>query len=104
MQSEEAVLGAILIAPDQVNTAISLGVTEDHFGSIPNKRIWRSMKTMAMDGVKIDAITLADHMEQLGSLELAGGHSYISQLDILELAISALSKNRRRSRHRSRVT
>ena len=81
IEAEQAVLGCIIIEPTKVHEAISLGLGEEHFGSLANKRIWRSMKVLAHERIQIDPITLADNLSSVGSLDVVGGHSYISILD-----------------------
>jgi replicative DNA helicase len=72
----------ILVEPEKIHQAISIGVSEDFFGSIPNKIIWKAMKELCYDNIRIDPITLADALEAQNNLDRIGGAAYISQLDL----------------------
>lgn len=80
--TEKAVLGVILNQPELLHSARAMGLSDDHFGSLRHKKIWRAMVGMANSSSPIDMITMKAWLEAEGSLELVGGAGYLSQLDL----------------------
>ena len=81
IEAEIAILGSVLLEPSCIHKAISDGLNELHFGSIPNKRIWRSMTELAHDSTEVNQVTLANHLQSRGALDSVGGYEYLSTLD-----------------------
>jgi len=79
---EKAVLASILMDGSLIHRVRSLGLIDAHFGSIPNKRIWQAMNSLTKDGQAIDMLTLVARLGQLRTFDVAGGHAYLSQLDL----------------------
>jgi len=80
MEAERAVLGSVLVDGAVIHKAIAEGLTEAHFGSLPNKKVWRNLCELAANGTDINQITLGDQLRSRESLEFVGGHAYLSTL------------------------
>ena len=80
-QAEQAVLSCIFMDNQLAHSAVSMGVREDHFTSIANKQIWRTMQALAKEDMKIDIITVAEHLEARGALDAAGSYEYINMVE-----------------------
>lgn len=79
MEAELAVLGAILLNPDAVLTAMRY-LRPDDFYSNPNKNVYAAISSLFEKGQKADLITLSDEMRSLNSLDISGGSAYIAKL------------------------
>ena len=79
LKTESAVLGAILINPDNAYTAIE-NLTAESFYSTRHQLLFQSMHELFKNGVNIDFITLNDHLKRQNKLEASGGMSYITEL------------------------
>jgi len=77
---EEAVLGAVLIAPDAVDAMLMLIQREDVFYLESHKYIFVAIKSLFEEGNPIDLITVSQKLRQLNKLEIAGGDYYLVQL------------------------
>lgn len=78
-EAEQAALGALLIDPDAVAHILRY-VRPDDFYVNANKHVFAAIISLFEKGQKADLITLADEMRLLGSLDEAGGPSYIAKL------------------------
>ena len=82
-ESEEAVLGAVLAAPDSIVDAIEF-CNEADFYVDANRRIFRSMVRVFSRGAAIDVVTLTEDMKAAGEFEAAGGWDYLAaMLDVV---------------------
>jgi replicative DNA helicase len=78
VNAEEALIGSIIIESDRLSEILTL--TPSDFYISKNRLIWKAILSLAKDGIGIDNITIADWMENEGSLEEAGGPGYIARL------------------------
>lgn len=79
LEAERAVLGAILI--DNVMLAeAKQTVTGAHFFRKAHQVMFEAMEALADAKQALDYVTLADHLEARGLLDLAGGRAYIGSL------------------------
>lgn len=78
-ESEEAVLGAIIVNPDAFIEVASFLTAEDFF-LIRNAYIWRAMERLQKREETIDYITVIEEVKAMGFLEEIGGPAHISHL------------------------
>lgn len=77
--AEQAVLGALMIAPDQL-ALIADWLREDDFYRKDHRVIWRGICEKAQAGEDVDAVTLGDWFDAQGIAGLVGGVTYILEL------------------------
>ncbi len=82
IDAERSVLGAMLLNPDAVGTAIEIlhEASEDVFYVEAHQLIYQSMVSLFRKDFPIDAVTLVEQLQRDGALETAGGASYIGEL------------------------
>jgi DnaB-like helicase N terminal domain/AAA domain len=73
------VLGAIIL-DNQTITSVATTLKPDDFFLPQNRQIFSAMVTLDVDGKPIDTISLMEQLKSSGTLESAGGVSYLSQL------------------------
>lgn len=78
-EAERAVLGAILVNNDHLETAASL-LTEDAFLRDAHRRIWRALAALAARRVALDYVTVTDALRRSEDLEEVGGAVYLASL------------------------
>ncbi|HBN76040.1 replicative DNA helicase [Rubinisphaera italica] len=82
LDAENSVLGCLMLVNDTVDQVLGI-LNADQFYDDQNRRIFSTIADMFERGDRgIDAVTLANELEKLGSLEKAGGVPKI--LDIME--------------------
>ncbi len=82
MEAERSLLGAILISPDAMVTAVEvLGrPVPDLFYYEPHRHIYGAAYELAQQDMPVDSTTLLTQLTRNDRLEKAGGASYISEL------------------------
>jgi replicative DNA helicase len=78
VESEQCVIGAILIDHKAIDKISSLKA--DHFYVAAHREIFSAMITMASKGERIDVITLAESLFDLGKEHSSGGLPYLGQM------------------------
>jgi len=76
---EEAVLGALMLEKDAYSI-ISEILNPDCFYDKTHELIFSAIQDLAMQQKPIDILTVVDQLRKAGTLEAAGGTSYIAQL------------------------
>jgi replicative DNA helicase len=76
LESERAVLGAILIRPD-VFFDVADVLQADDFYRDAHRRIFRHMRALVDTKTAIDALTLRDALARANELEPVGGAAYV---------------------------
>src|SRR5258708_3919058 len=76
--AERTVLGSILIDPASIASVDFLSSDDFHHPS--HARIFASMRSLDADRIPVDLGTVADRLEQLGTLTDAGGRLYLAKL------------------------
>jgi replicative DNA helicase len=76
---EEAILGALMLEKDAY-AIISEILTPECFYDKSNELIFTAIQNLAMQQKPVDILTVVDQMKKEGSLEDAGGATYIAQL------------------------
>src|SRR5664280_2796074 len=79
MDSEQAVLGSILIDRDGIIEIADFLRPEDFYRQA-HGRIYAAMLELFEHREPIDVVTFAEALERAGELEAVGGASYLSQL------------------------
>jgi len=78
-EAEEAILGALLLDRNAIFKAIEL-LQPEYFYAEKNAAIFRAMVSLFQRGEAVDIITLTEELRRTGSLERAGGASYLGGL------------------------
>jgi replicative DNA helicase len=82
LDAEESVLGAMMLSPGAIG-AVSEILDAGDFYRESHASIYRAAVALYAKGEPVDAITLADELEQRGGLEEAGGRVRIHELAAL---------------------
>ncbi len=80
-ESERAVLGAVLLSPQEL-AGVSGRLRAEDFYSERHANIFTAMLQMQEQGVEIDLRTLQAKLEQLGQFQAVGGVAYLTGLDV----------------------
>ncbi len=76
---EEAVLGAMMLEKEAVNTAIEI-LRPQSFYKESHQKIFEAIHQLFESSQPIDILTITDKLKENGSLDAVGGPYYISQL------------------------
>jgi len=79
LEAEQAVLGALLLAPDSFAVVAEFLKAEDFYGE-GHREIYRVLRDLAESGHPVDLVTVAEELSRRGLLEKAGGPSYLASL------------------------
>ncbi len=79
LEAEQAILGAALIVPDILNQFIELIRPADFYRQA-HQVIYEAVLELFEKGEPIDIITISEHLNDKGMLDVAGGRSYINDL------------------------
>lgn len=79
LEAEQSVLGGLMLDNERWDS-ISERVSANDFFSRPHSLIFVEMKRLLEMRKPIDLITLSEHLEQKGELDLAGGFAYLAEL------------------------
>lgn len=82
VEAERSVLGAMLLNPDAVGTAIEIlhDRASETFYSEAHQLIYTAMLRMFSRNMPVDQVTLFTELKDAGELEAAGGPSYVAAL------------------------
>ncbi|MDR1142673.1 MAG: replicative DNA helicase [Spirochaetaceae bacterium] len=79
-EAEQAVLGAILLDNDAIDTALQY-IRPDDFYSTPNRRVFKAILNLHDQGrQKADIITVVAELRQMAELDATGGAAYVASL------------------------
>lgn len=78
-ESEQAVLGCVLISPEAYFEVAAFLKPED-FYLVKHRWIWDAFALLQDQRLSLDVITVAKELERRGQLEEAGGVAYLTQL------------------------
>ncbi|PIR83370.1 replicative DNA helicase [Candidatus Kaiserbacteria bacterium CG10_big_fil_rev_8_21_14_0_10_56_12] len=79
LESERALLGALLLKPDAIHDVSDL-IHGDSFYAEKHRIIFTAMRELSERGEPIDQLTLSERLQSQGLLERAGGRSYLAEL------------------------
>ncbi|WP_054252855.1 replicative DNA helicase [Neofamilia massiliensis] len=78
-EAEQNVLGILLRAGDQIDTALELIRAEDFYNPIHGE-IFRAMVSLSTKSAPIDLLTTMEELRKMGKLEEIGGVAYLGDL------------------------
>jgi replicative DNA helicase len=94
LEAEESILGAMLLSPKSISDVTDLLEPTDFYrGS--HAKIYRAALSLYERGEAVDAITVADELEERGELEAVGGKARIHELAALTPATSNVAHHAR---------
>lgn len=79
VEAEQSVLGSLLLDKDAI-VKIAEILTPDHFYREQHGEIYRAVLTLYEKRQPADLVTVSDILKKAGTLEIAGGTSYLSSL------------------------
>lgn len=79
LESERALLGALLLKPDAIHDVSDL-IHPDSFYAEKHRLIFGAMRELADRGEPIDQVSLSERLQSQGLLERSGGRSYLAEL------------------------
>ena len=79
LEAEQALLGCLLL-DTKVQVEVAAFIQEDDFYAESHKYIFNAMESIIKQNKPVDLVTLTDALEKQGTLEQAGGFSYITEL------------------------
>ncbi len=79
LDSERALLGALLLKPDAIHDISDL-VHADSFYAEKHRMIFESMRELSERGEPIDILSLSERLGGKGALERVGGRAYVAEL------------------------
>lgn len=79
LESERALLGALLLRPDAIHDVSDL-IRPDSFYAEKHRLIFGAMRELSERGEPIDQLSLSERLQGQGLLERAGGRSYLAEL------------------------
>ncbi|HWH07296.1 MAG TPA: replicative DNA helicase [Candidatus Paceibacterota bacterium] len=79
LESERALLGALLLKPDVIHD-VGDTVRADSFYAEKHRSIFEAMRELSERGEPIDILTIAERLTAKGLLERVGGRAYIAEL------------------------
>src|SRR5918999_3053033 len=82
LDAEESVLGAMMLSPGAIG-AVSEVLDAGDFYRESHAKIYRAALALYAHGEPVDAITLADQLEERGELEDVGGRVRLAELAAL---------------------
>jgi len=85
LETEYAVLGAMILDNQALIKALDILPTCDCFNNSANQILFQTLQKMSADGIQIDTITLAKTLRKEGTYEQAGG---ATQLGFLAMKVS----------------
>src|ERR1035437_2466274 len=79
LESERALLGALLLKPDAIHDVSDL-IHPDSFYAEKHRLIFGAMRELAERGEPIDQLSLSARLQDQGLLERSGSRSYLAEL------------------------
>ena len=79
-QAESAVLGALLLAENLLESVLREGLRPQDFYRRSNAKVFGAICVMAAEGVPVDALSVSAKLEELGDLDVVGGRPGVAAL------------------------
>ena len=79
VDAEQSTLGGLMLS-NQAWDLIGDKISEEDFYRKDHRLIFRSLRTLAEEGIEMDWITLSEWLKERGELENAGGPSYLGTM------------------------
>jgi replicative DNA helicase len=89
LEAELGILGDILIKPAIINYVSGL-VCPDDFYRAAHKTTFEIMQDMAIEGVSIDLVNLAERLRKAGKLDAVGGVPFVTNLGQVEATTAGI--------------
>lgn len=80
LEAEQAVLGAILLDPQEAILPATEKLRGNEFSSMAHRRIYKAMHELSQSGDPIDLLTIVGKLEEKGWINSVGGIAYLTQL------------------------
>ncbi len=88
LDAEESVLGAMMLSESAIEAASNVGIDAGDFYRESHAKIYRAAIELYQQGQPVDAITVADKLDERGELEEVGGKERIHEIATLVPATS----------------
>src|SRR5512147_263318 len=88
LNAEESLLGALLLSRDVVDLVGELDMQVEHFYKPSHQHIFAAIRSLAVTGLPVDAVTVADELRRNGLLDEIGGATTLLELQNATPAIS----------------
>lgn len=92
LNAEESLLGALLLSRDVVDLVGEMDMLVEHFYKPSHQHIYAAIRSLAVTGLPVDAVTVADELRRNGLLDEIGGPSTLLELQNATPAISNASR------------
>ena len=92
LNAEESLLGALLLSRDVVDLVGEMDMVPEHFYKPGHQHIYTAIRSLAVNGSPVDAVTVADELRRNGLLEEIGGATTLLELQNATPAISNASR------------
>lgn len=79
LDAEAAVLSSCMLSPESYDEVVGI-LSAEHFYADANRRVWESIEHLNRTQSKVDLVSVASHLRQIGRLEQIGGTVYVAQL------------------------
>ncbi|MGS3238047.1 SPI-7-type island replicative DNA helicase [Klebsiella michiganensis] len=79
IEAEQSVLGGLMLDNDRYDEIATI-ISAESFYTQPHRLIFVAMQTLLGQGKPIDLLTVAESMEQQGTLKQCGGFAYLAEL------------------------
>ncbi|WP_274371789.1 DnaB-like helicase N-terminal domain-containing protein, partial [Morganella morganii] len=82
LEAEQSVIGALLLDPQGDRSQMVLSrLQPEMFYQISHRQIYEAIRELNRSGKPIDLITVTSALESAGQLTLAGGFSYVAEIN-----------------------
>ena len=78
-ESEEAVIGAVMINPEALYIDVAF-LKADDFYIHRNKWVWEALVRLHSEKVPIDYLTVTEELDKMGHLADIGGSAYVTKI------------------------
>lgn len=80
LEAERGVLASCLLDNRVIDEAVDVLCRPDDFYRAEHQEIWSAILELHDRGVRVDAITLPEHLERLGRFQAVGGMRYLGEM------------------------
>jgi replicative DNA helicase len=80
LESEESLLGALLLSRDALTAVAELGLRADDFYKPAHQHVYEAIRTLVAAGEPVDVVTVADELRRDGLLDELGGSALLLEL------------------------